>query len=194
MTTPRLDYLRLCDDEYVDEVTFRVVPRLKSSGLSGDEWRVACVVELRRKGAVIFERGYMDLESAAAHVGWLLKTWSEGPEAEALLKAQRAKDNALCFQPGCAAVATRTFELKQRFSREGFVPDPERPSDTHYRRAFCEEHAYRGDSDLEDSDANYGELRDGERALAAPRLRSSAEDRLESVRRDVERKLRGGGA
>ena len=70
------------DDDYLDRITVQattgahlvgyVVPRYKTSGLSGDEWRVSARMEVRRhpsQDKPLFERGFGridDLESFAA--------------------------------------------------------------------------------------------------------------------------------
>ena len=106
------------DDDIIDEITMRVVPRYKTSGLSGDEWRVSTYVDLRRKGDVMFSRSYSDMETAAAHLPWVLKTWCEDAGQEWTDRIE--KDRSTCHQPGCAEPATVVFKLKKEYSREGF--------------------------------------------------------------------------
>jgi len=76
-----------------------IVPRDKTSDLSGDEWRISVHTKLFRKGNLIYERSYHDFDSASANLPWLLKTWHETNEAI------RIDDNELCFQPGCSEKA-----------------------------------------------------------------------------------------
>lgn len=140
------------DDDFVDEVVYRTVPRYKTSGLSGDEWRVSVVVELRRKGAVLLSRGYSDMATAAAHLPWLLRTWNEDPSAGEVMNREIEREKTLCHQPGCSEEATTVYQLKSEFSRgEGFESKPSHK----LLRAFCSRHAKRGDCGLEDSDRNY---------------------------------------
>ncbi len=46
---------RLRDFESFDEIRLKVVPRYKTSGLSGDEWRTGVLIEFMFKGQVIEE-------------------------------------------------------------------------------------------------------------------------------------------
>lgn len=143
------------DDEYVDGIRFEIVPRYKTSGLSGDEWRISIRVVLYRKGEVVRARFYGTMEYAAAHLPWLLKTWGEemddaGWEADAKRQEQ---DKTTCHQPGCAEEATTTYSLKSEYERMGHET-PVNPSHP-VHRAFCARHSVRGDCGLEDADRNY---------------------------------------
>ena len=149
-------YERHRDDEIIDEITFKTVPRYKTSGLSGDEWRVSTAVELKRKGEVMATGTYHSIKDAAAHLPWFLRTWIETLSEEGSDRwSKRIKaDESTCHQPGCAEPATVFYSLKKQFSREGYEKDL-----TGYhcevRRAFCDRHKTRGDCGLEDSDTNY---------------------------------------
>lgn len=147
-------YERHPDDEFIDEVSIRLVPRFKTSDLSGDEWRVSAAVEIKRKGTVMFSRSYRSVGDAAAHLPWLLKTWTEMPHSEIPEWTKQIKrDKALCHQPGCGEPATAVYRIKQRFSREGYPQPRQLPWKS--LRAFCKRHGERGDSSLEDCDENY---------------------------------------
>lgn len=152
----RPHYDRHRDDEIIDEITFRVVPRYKESYLSGDEWRVSTVVELKRKGETLVTSTYNSMKDAAAHLPWLLRTWVETLDEEGSKRwSQRIKtDEGTCHQAGCSAPATVHYKLKKQYSREGYEKDL---ADYHceVRRAFCDRHSRRGDCGLEDSDSNY---------------------------------------
>jgi hypothetical protein len=150
-------YYQHHNDESFDEVTFRVVPRYKTSGMSGDEWRVCTVVELKRKGTLIYSRSYGRLSDAAAHFPWLLRTVLEGPSEDIPnWMPQINRDRKLCHQPGCAEKATRVYQLKKLFSREGYEGESSVP----LLRGFCERHKTRGDCGLEDADRNYTGVRE----------------------------------
>lgn len=141
------------DDEIFDDVRIQVVPRYKTSGLSGDEWRVSAVVELKRKGTVIYSRGYHTVQDAASHLPWLLRTVLELGDKEIPEWIKQIKrDEALCCQPGCANAATTFLRLKKMFSREGYEHTPAYGVPV---RGFCEKHKQRGDCGLEDNDDNY---------------------------------------
>lgn len=138
------------DDEGIDHIELDVVPRFKTSGLSGNEWRVSARARFYRKGELVGERSMTSLEALVTALPWLWMTkpeWCEGP----LFDAGR---NGRCQQAGCPNPAVVTYELKEEYSARGEGPLPPSPLGRP-RRAFCQPHAPRGDADLEDCDANY---------------------------------------
>ena len=140
-------YMRHADDELFDEIRIRVVPRLKTSGLSGDEWRISALTEFLRKGVVVYSESTAKMEWAVAKLGAL---WLIVPEN--LLADQFHTGDDLCQQPGCSEPAVSEYRLK----REGCGrcgQYHETPGE--YRIRFCARHLYRGDCDLTDSDENY---------------------------------------
>lgn len=151
------------DDEYVDEITIRTIPRWKTSGLSGDEWRVSAAVEFWRKGNLVWVAPFSDIETATKALPWFFRVFGEGPdgrqgtpqelmEPRTFYRVPDEIDLQLCFQPGCKARAAVEYTLKKQFSRrEGF----EGKSTLTLFRRFCAKHAERGDCDLEDADRNY---------------------------------------
>lgn len=150
-------YKRHRDDEFFDRIEIEIVPRYKTSDLSGDEWRVSAVARYLSKGVVVIERGYGKLEHAVAHAPWLMKTAFEDGDYdqekfEKLL--DDLHDGKICLQPGCAAPAVKVYQLLAEYSNEGFKSVREDGSFT-LLRAFCDKHAVRGDCGLEDADANY---------------------------------------
>lgn len=156
MRQDRAHYERHHDDEIIDRITIEVVPRYKTSGLSGDEWRVSAVIKLWRKGEVMVESHHGKIADAVSYLPWLLRTWTEGGEDEVERRwiERIRKDEKTCHQPGCSEPATVVYSIKQRFSREGYEENPEnRYGDA--RRAFCARHSTRGDCGLEDADRNY---------------------------------------
>ena len=149
-------YKRHHDDEIADSVSIECVPRFKTSGLSGDEWRVSYRVQIRRKGTVLFDRCYTSLDAAVTHLPWILKTMFEGGcdgFNEGAWSRRIEADNSTCHQVGCAEPATVVYRLKQRFAENGDGPLP--PSSVEYRAAFCARHSERGDCGREDADDNY---------------------------------------
>ena len=52
------------EDEYIDEVSVKTIPRFKTSGLSGDVWRKSALVEFKRKGYVVWYAAFSDMETA----------------------------------------------------------------------------------------------------------------------------------
>lgn len=170
MTKPFL--VRLNKDEFIDEIRITTEPRFKTSGLSGDEWRTSAQVVALRKGLVVGERSWNRIGDALPR----LQKWVED---ELLCPiADPDMTDHLCFQPGCAEPWTVEYRIVKRgCSGCGSVKD----NDTEfydYRRRFCERHARRGDSNLDDLDDFYGPV-DGGQPPAEQMVR--AEDESPSV-------------
>lgn len=53
------------DAQAFDEIRVYTVPRFKDSKLSGSEWRISATVEIWRKGRLIHETGFRNVETAA---------------------------------------------------------------------------------------------------------------------------------
>lgn len=134
------------DAQPFDEVKFKVVPRYKTSGLSGDEWRISIEVEFWRNGKLKHtEWAGHDMQSAMGRAYHLLgQAQDEG-------KAYFAGEENFCDQEGCKKEATVRYEKIASYCREGHKTTP------HYKeiRKFCNEHKTRGDCGLDDSDSNY---------------------------------------
>jgi hypothetical protein len=130
-----------------DEVRIKTVPRWKTSGLSGDEWRISARIEFLRNGIVVHDRVVGNIEYACYLVG------AEHITACDDGKGYFAGDGDFCDQEGCGGKATVTYKLKKTFCREGH----EAPSDGAIRK-FCNEHKKRGDCGLEDADRNYEKI------------------------------------
>jgi len=151
------------DDELVDRVEMAIVPRFKMSHLSGDEWRTSGVVRLFHKGMLLYERSYISLQDAAKHLPWLVTVVDEelmfSSEKELQDRHDALVDDRVkglkCMQAGCANEAVFVFEIKELFAKGGQKLDPSESERHITLRCFCEEHAERGDSDLEDNDENY---------------------------------------
>lgn len=158
-------YRRHHDDEVIDRVSIDCVPRFKVSGLSGDEWRVSYVLRLYRKGGLLVERGFNRIDDAVAALPWVLRTWAEGgdDEAEARWSAHLKIEEELCHQVGCGSRATVVVRLKRLTSSDGRYLATEEMGSWRHLRAFCAEHANRGDCGREDCDENHeivsGEIR-----------------------------------
>ncbi len=148
------------DDEIIDKIEIEIVPRYKESGLSGDEWRVAAVTKLYRKGHLLADRSYSNLEAAIAHIAWLNRVWRESDEDNRWTDFLKVEDK-LCHQPGCAQKSTRVFELKQEYDRtRGRILNDDDCNFFRNLRSFCKSHAERGDCGLEDADRNYIDVTD----------------------------------
>lgn len=134
------------DDEIVDEIIFRTVPRFKTSGVSGDEWRTSVVVEFRKKNVLVLLRTFTDMKYATARVPSLLLTLNE----EDAYHGPHIDDR--CDQPGCFMKAKVTYRLKNEYIR-GLGPLP--PTTLTPIRRFCTDHSGRGDCAMEDAMDNY---------------------------------------
>lgn len=128
-----------------DEIRIRTVPRYKTSGLSGDEWRISAVTEFWRKGRKVYEVGRGNIEYACRLLDADYIKATEGA------LGFFAGEGDVCDQEGCADPATVTYRLKARYCREGHKSEP---LGIQIRR-FCDKHKKRGDCGLDDADANY---------------------------------------
>lgn len=141
---------RLPDDRFIDRIEIETVPRFKTSGLSGDEWRTSVKMIAYRKGRVVLERTVGNIEYAQqlmATGDW----WKE--DGNSVGDPWMADD--LCDQPGCAEPWTVLYRRKSDgCGRCGAVKERTDTSFENYQ-AFCERHAHRGDSSLHDADDNY---------------------------------------
>jgi hypothetical protein len=136
------------DAQAFDEVRITTMPRYKQSGLSGDEWRISALVQFRRKGVVIFEKTYRNVETAC---GFAFSDYMMGiDEGKAHFGGN---ENGKCDQEGCANPATVRYQLKKLYCRDGHEHEPTQPT----YRAFCDQHKTRGNCGLEDADDNYVE-------------------------------------
>lgn len=134
------------DAQAFDEVRIFTVPRLKTSGLSGSEWRVHAEAQFFRKGRLIFSEGCRDVQTACGLAyGWYIRAVDDG-------KGYFAGDGITCDQEGCHELATIRYRRKHEFCREGHNSDV---LDVPKYRHFCETHRQRGDSALDDADKNY---------------------------------------
>lgn len=144
---------RLNDFERFDKITLEVVPRYKTSGLSGDEWRQHVEIKFWFKGVQVANDGYSDMESAIMFLGSRLIQHREGQAVDE--KQAQARIALLCDQPSCANVATTKYRLKRETASDGhYLADEEMKYHEAYRQ-FCSVHAKRGDCSREDSDDNY---------------------------------------
>jgi len=133
------------DAQGFDEIRIITVPRYKESGLSGDEWRISASIQVFRKGNLIHEQGYRNVETAAKYLPALLGELNDEG------KAYYAGEGNLCDQEGCCTPATVTYRLKARYCRDGHKSDPLGID----IRKFCDRHKTRGDCGLDDADDNY---------------------------------------
>lgn len=145
------------DYQASDEVHITTVPRLKQSGLSGDEWRVSAYVQLMRKGRLIAEKSFRNVDTAIRYLDYFMNV--EVAESGACDLGHPAYKH-LCDQEGCQNKATIFYKMKSDYCNEGHPKQSF--ADVTYRQ-FCNEHKYRGDSSRHDCDDNYTQIEDPDR-------------------------------
>lgn len=150
--------VRLNDDDFIDEIHIRTIPRFKTSGLSGDEWRHSIQVIALRKGRLIGEHSWNKLDWALER----LLPWINDELLSPIDKPDISEDR--CDQPGCSEPWTVLYRMTKRAcgkcgNQEMYAGSEEHP----YLRAFCERHAHRGDSDLDDMDSIYEPIMTGKK-------------------------------
>lgn len=138
------------DSQGFDEIKIFTVPRYKTSGLSGDEWRISATVQIFRKGKLVHEQGYGTVECAARFLDTLLLSLQDNG------KGYFAGEDGTCDQEGCHETPTVFYQKKKDFC-ERCGEGKEINFGKHYRK-FCERHSKRGDCGLDDSEANYTKL------------------------------------
>lgn len=134
------------DAQAFDEIRIVTVPRYKTSGLSGDEWRIHAEAQFFRKGVLIFAQGCHDTKTAAGLLyAWYVAACDDG-------KAYFAGDGVTCDQEGCHELATVRYRRLFDYCREGHKTAV---SEVSLYRHFCALHKTRGNSAFDDADRNY---------------------------------------
>jgi hypothetical protein len=146
----RLWHKRHDDFAAFDRITLEIIPRYKTSGLSGDEWRQHVEVKFWFKGHEVHSFGSHDMEGAILLLGseWLRQ---QSPIPNAVIKLEEDT----CDQPSCVERPVARYVLKELFSRSGEKLDLADKHGATYYRKFCAKHGTRGDCGREDSDTNY---------------------------------------
>lgn len=158
-------FVRLHDDEIIDEVQMRTEPRFKTSGMSGDEWRTSVSTLLFRKGKCVAERSYPSMQAACEHLAWFKRTWREDTtdHYDAVWADILKVEDRMCHQPGCEDRSSVVYEVQTQYDvRTGAVLQCHKHEADVIRklRSFCATHAERGDCGLEDADVNYIDVSD----------------------------------
>jgi hypothetical protein len=135
--------------EAFDEIRIFTVPRYKTSGLSGDEWRTAAHVDFFFKGRLVHQTGFRDVETAIAMLPGAVAE-ATSPIPTGVIDAEKVA----CDQTGCSKDAIARYFLKELYSARGEKLDASEKHARYYRQ-FCEVHLQRGDCGLEDADRNY---------------------------------------
>ena len=137
------------DAQGFDEVKITTMPRYKTSGLSGDEWRISGLCQLLRKGKVVHEFSMSNVENCCkALTGEIMKASDEG-------KFYYVSEGDFCDQEGCSDKATVFYKLRHDYCNKGEKHDIKYGDRT---RQFCSRHSTRGDCGLQDADENYDVL------------------------------------
>lgn len=149
--------------EPLDRIDLQVVPRYKTSGMSGDEWRISVLVRGYFKGMEVFSFGAGNMRSAVAMLPGKILEWADtGLEIDFL-----GHERKRCDQPSCSNDAVNRYRMKRLTDECGQWLDMAHQPFVHYRQ-FCAPHSKRGDCSREDADDNY-ELMAGPGADAVPK-------------------------
>lgn len=149
MKKDKINYAIRPDAQGFDEIRIRAIPRLKDSELSGSEWRISATTEFYRKGQIIHTSNASDMMTA---VGVVFARYIESIDNG---KGYFAGDGVHCDQEGCNEKAHYLFRLKKAFCAGPGKCGAEKDNSYADHRCFCNKHKHRGDSGLEDCDANY---------------------------------------
>ena len=151
---PRLTHWFHSDRQVFDEVRIVTVPRWKESELSGSEWRISARIQLLKKGIVLYEEGFRDVETAGNLLAWVMVN-----AAENKIEWPEKRLANFCDQEGCAVDAVYFFRIKKHFCvGGGNCGQEQKHYDGNFYVQFCERHKHRGDCGLEDADDNYEEI------------------------------------
>lgn len=149
----RLWHKRLPEFETFDRIELAIVPRYKTSGLSGDEWRQSVAMRFYFKGEMVHEEfcgGKMEWALMLVASEWLK---NESPIPDRVIEIEKTK----CDQPSCDANAVGRYLIKKEYGDRGEDLDQSAIHSAKYRQ-FCAKHARRGDCGREDADRNYEPL------------------------------------
>lgn len=139
------------DWECFDHISLDIVPRYKTSGLSGDEWRFAVHASFWFKGEKLFTRTFRDMQTAVQCLGGVLaETTSPIPK-----RVIELEHEGRCDQPGCAEPSVSKYRFKRIFGRQGEDLADSEMAHASYFAQFCARHLRRGDCGREDADENY---------------------------------------
>lgn len=149
MPRKKMESHRRCRDwEAFDKIELEVVPRYKTSELSGDEWRTGIAIRFFHKGHLVHEDFRTGMRYA---IMMLADIWlkAQEPISDEVIELEKV----YCDQPGCREKWTAVRFLKRLAVNEGWLDT----SDSIFRhfRKFCATHLKRGDCGLEDADRNY---------------------------------------
>ena len=153
--TNKPHHKRLSDWEWYDRIEFKVIPRYKTSGLSGDEWRQHVEVTFFHKGTEVRSFGCHDMSIALALASGRMVEWSDEGVPDVILKME---SDGICDQPSCAKPSVGRLLIKEAFGGRGEKLHPDDYGHRNGYRQFCRTHIRRGDCSREDCDDNYEPL------------------------------------
>lgn len=148
-------YKRHENDDWIDEIRIDTVPRYKTSGMSGDEWRFSAHAQFFRKGVLMFERSFSKLHYAIDFLPAMQHELSDKGFFDKDANDEAIDFDRFCFNPGCKQDGVVEYELIDEYIPRHGIKEEKHSWRGSVRRRFCEEHARRGDCGLEDSDSNY---------------------------------------
>lgn len=146
----RIHHKRHSDWEHFDHVEFKIVPRYKTSFMSGDEWRQHVEVTFSFKGEVIHSCGFRDMATAFHMAYGDFQRTNEAIND----KVREMECRGYCDQPSCKNKAVSRLKIKREFGDRGEILDQSHVYGESYRQ-FCAVHIQRGDCSREDCDDNY---------------------------------------
>ena len=139
------------DAQPFDEIRLVTKPRFKTSGMSGDEWRISVVTEFYRNGNLIHTNdGHRNMEGA---VRLLDHSYIEASDNG---HGYFASEDDYCDQEGCANKSTITYECVKECC--GSCGEVKKPRFSIPIRQFCDEHKNRGNSNLDDMMEHYKQI------------------------------------
>lgn len=149
------------DAQAFDEIRIVTVPRYKTSYMSGDEWRISAKIQFMRKGEILHEETYRNVDIAAQFLPYLIEKAKSDCMKTYYAGIYREDGVALCDQEGCPEPATVVYKKKEDICNRC----ASRKESKSYRlgkekslgrvRMFCDRHSTRGDCGLDDADDNY---------------------------------------
>lgn len=158
------------DRSFIDAVQVFTKERWKSSG-PGSQWRFSVVVELMRKGRVMFRGvfGTMPYAMAAAAAASLLPPLELVGDSvwETVTSDDPDLEIGTCCQPSCTKPSTVWYRMKREYDKSCSL-SRQLGKDELWYREFCKAHAKRGDQGLDDGPKNYTKLAEAPEKPRAP--------------------------
>lgn len=136
------------DYQRFDHIEIRTNVRWKDSHLSGSEYRFGAQALGYKNGYLVFQRSFMDVATAAAHLPSII--YGDHIDNELI---GTGWDEPVCQQEGCSNVGTHVRYLKKRYVGNEAIEDTRERGRLY--RIFCDRHEGRGDCAIDDAEHNY---------------------------------------